>query len=75
MTYAVFCNDNFHIFKIELIQFFHRNTSDTGCKYPWKHGETTLYSNTMNVLVSGGISMIIAVIMVKFVNDIDDKRR
>ena len=31
--------------------------------------------NTMNALVSGGISMIIAAIMVKFVNDVDDKRK
>jgi len=29
----------------------------------------------MNALVSGDISMIIAAIKVKFVNDIDDKRR
>jgi maltose/moltooligosaccharide transporter len=31
--------------------------------------------NTMNALISGGVSMIIAAIMVKFVNDVDDKRR
>jgi len=30
--------------------------------------------NTMNALITGGISMIIAAVMVKFVNDIDDKR-
>ncbi len=30
--------------------------------------------NTMNALISGGVSMIIAAIMVKFVNDIDDKK-
>ncbi|MCJ7449729.1 MAG: MFS transporter [Bacteroidales bacterium] len=30
--------------------------------------------NTMNALISGGISMMIAAIMVKFVKDIDDRR-
>jgi len=31
--------------------------------------------NTMNALISGGISMLIAALMVKFVKDIDDKKR
>jgi maltose/moltooligosaccharide transporter len=31
--------------------------------------------NTMNALISGGISMLIAALTVKFVNDIDDKRQ
>jgi len=31
------------------------------------------HGNTMNALITGGISMIIAAIMVKFVKDIDDK--
>ncbi len=31
--------------------------------------------NTMNALISGGISMIIAAVMVKFVNDIDDRKK
>jgi len=30
--------------------------------------------NTMNALITGGVSMIIAALMVKFVNDIDDKK-
>jgi maltose/moltooligosaccharide transporter len=29
--------------------------------------------NTMNAIISGGISMIIAAVMVKFVNDIDGR--
>jgi maltose/moltooligosaccharide transporter len=31
--------------------------------------------NTMNALITGGISMIIAAIMVKFVRDVDDKKQ
>jgi maltose/moltooligosaccharide transporter len=31
--------------------------------------------NTMNALITGGISMIVAAIMVKFVKDLDDKRK
>jgi len=31
--------------------------------------------NTMNALISGGISMIIAALMVRFVNDVDDKKK
>jgi maltose/moltooligosaccharide transporter len=31
--------------------------------------------NTMNALISGGISMIIAAVMVRFVNDVDDKKK
>ena len=31
--------------------------------------------STMNALVSGGVSMVIAAIMVRFVNDIDDRKR
>jgi maltose/moltooligosaccharide transporter len=31
--------------------------------------------NTMNALITGGISMIVAAIMVKFVRDVDDKRK
>lgn len=31
--------------------------------------------NTMNALITGGISMIVAAIMVKFVKDVDDKRK
>ena len=31
--------------------------------------------NTMNALISGGISMLIAALMVKFVKDVDDKKK
>jgi hypothetical protein len=30
--------------------------------------------HTMNALITGGISMLVAAIMVKFVRDIDDKK-
>ncbi|MCU0709056.1 MAG: matrixin family metalloprotease [Pirellula sp.] len=32
------------------------------------------HGNTMNALIAGGISMLIAAAMVKFVNDVDDKK-
>jgi maltose/moltooligosaccharide transporter len=32
------------------------------------------HGNTMNALITGGISMIIAATMVKFVKDVDDKK-
>jgi maltose/moltooligosaccharide transporter len=32
------------------------------------------HGNTMNALITGGISMIIAAMMVKFVRDLDDKK-
>ena len=33
------------------------------------------HGNTMNALITGGVSMLIAAIMVKFVRDLDDKRK
>ncbi|MBS1231948.1 MAG: transporter, partial [Bacteroidetes bacterium] len=32
------------------------------------------HGNTMNALITGGVSMLLAALMVRFVHDIDDKR-